>query len=378
MSGALLAAVAASIPAVVTVSGYQLWIWGNNSYGQLGLGDTIDRSSPVQIGSLTNWYTVSSGAAQGITGAITVSGELWTWGGNSYGAAGLGDTINRSSPTQVGALTTWASIAGGRGGRNTLATKTDGTLWSWGYNYGGSLGLNNRIFKSSPTQVGSLTSWQSIGGSVQGSSFGLKTNGTLWAWGYGTQGQLGQNSTGYISSPVQVGALTTWLSISGGYSSIAAIKTDGTLWSWGTNAYGELGLNNLIARSSPTQVGSLTNWATVSSGNYFTVAIKTDGTLWSWGINTKGKLGLNNSNYAYSSSPTQIGALTNWAYSAATRTGGFAIKTTGAIWTWGWNVVGTLGLGDTIDRSSPVQIGSLTNWLRLSAAKYTAGPALRS
>jgi alpha-tubulin suppressor-like RCC1 family protein len=227
-------------------------------------------------------------------------------------------------------------------------------------------------------QVGSLTNWQSIGGTTQGTSFGLKTNGTLWTWGYGFPGTLGQNSTGYISSPVQVGALTTWLSISGGYSSIAAIKTDGTLWAWGRNYNGELGINNIISKSSPTQVGSLTNWATVSSGFYFTVAIKTDGTLWSWGINTNGKLGLNNSNYTYISSPTQIGALTNWAYSAATRTGGFAIKTTGTLWTWGWNVVGTLGLGDTINRSSPVQVGSLTTWLRVSAANYTAGPALRS
>ena len=132
----------------------------------------------------------------------------------------------------------------------------------------------------------------------------------LWSWGYNVYGMLGLGNTTSYNSPMQVGALTNWLSVSCGYNQTVSIKTDRTLWSWGWNNLGQLGLGNTTFYSSPKQVGALTNWSSVSCGGYHTVSIKTDGTLWSWGRNANGQLGLGN--VTYYSSPKQVGALTSW------------------------------------------------------------------
>jgi alpha-tubulin suppressor-like RCC1 family protein len=134
-------------------------------------------------------------------------------GYNGLGQLGLGDTANRSSPVQVGALTTWYQIAVGN--QHALATKTDGTLWSWGNGFNGQLGQNAAgpgTYRSSPVQVGLLTTWSKIAGG-RAFSLAVKTDGTLWSWGYNIYGNLGFNDTANRSSPVQVGALTTWLTL---------------------------------------------------------------------------------------------------------------------------------------------------------------------
>ena len=133
---------------------------------------------------------------------------------------------------------------------------------------------------------------------------------TLYAWGRNHLGQLGDGTTVDKSSPVQVGALTTWLNAATGYAFTTATKTDGTLWAWGMNTQGQLGLGDATPRSSPVQVGALTTWDKPVGGAYNTLATKTDGTLWSWGHNVYGQLGHGNTTTL--SSPVQVGALTTW------------------------------------------------------------------
>jgi alpha-tubulin suppressor-like RCC1 family protein len=125
---------------------------------------------------------------------------------------------------------------------------------------------------------------------------------------------LGQDDVVFRSSPVQVGSGTTWSQISVGEYFIAAVKTDGTLWSWGLNTTSQLGLNDKVTRSSPVQVGALTNWSKVSGGKTFIAAIKTDGTLWTWGRGFNGQYGTlgQNDTLVWRSSPTQVGSATNW------------------------------------------------------------------
>jgi len=350
--------------------GNALYAWGQDAYGQLGLRDIIPRSSPVQVGSLTNW---KSAAGDSHTFAISTDGKLWAWGQNNNGQLGLINVTFYSSPVQVGALTNWKQVSAGGFNGHSLAVKTDGTLWTWGHNaVYGQLGLGDITNRSSPSQVGSLTNWKQVIG-THSSSYAIKQDGTLWAWGYnGLYGQLGQNNLTSYSSPVQVGSLTNWKQIGGTTSfGVAAIKTDGTLWTLGANDYGQLGLGDIIPRSSPTQVGSLTNWKQVNVARQHTVAVKTDGTLWAWGGNGAGQLGLGD--VILRSSPVQVGALTNWksAISAGPDTS-YAVKTDGTLWSWGYGLSGKLGLGDIISRSSPVQVGLLTNWKYISCG-YSTG-----
>ena len=306
--------------------------------------------------------------------------KLWSWGCNESGQLGLGNTTIRSSPVQVGALTTWSNVFGGAAGEG-FATKTDGTLWAWGNNNQGQLGLGNTTSRSSPVQVGALTDWSDakISSSLS-STLAVKSNGTLWAWGWGGYGSLGQGNTTSRSSPVQVGALTTWAEVSVGFGNVLAVKTDGTLWSWGFGVEGGLGQGNTTNRSSPVQVGALTNWSKVVAIPHAGLATKTDGTLWAWGRNNVGQLGQGNTTIR--SSPVQVGALTNWSKIAGSGSRytaymsyiyGFfsSIKTDGTLWSWGHNTYGQLGLGNTTSRSSPVQVGTLTDWSKLSINSHS-------
>ena len=341
-----------------------LWAWGINDSYRLGLGDVGRRSSPVQVGSLTNWKQVTVGT-HGV--AIKTDGTLWSWGANDLGQLGLGDGGNRTSPVQVGSLTNWKQVDSNYYSPKTGAIKTDGTLWTWGSNSLGQLGLGDMTNRNSPVQVGTLTTWKKITVG-RNSMAAIKTDGTLWIWGSGQYGELGLGNENSTSSPVQVGSSTDWKQISAGFFSYYAIKTDGTLWSWGHNSIGTLGLGDRIFRSSPVQVGSLTNWKNVASLSSV-LAIKTDGTLWAWGNNGEGQLGLGNRTTI--SSPVQVGTLTNWKQVAVTGVadGSYAIKTDGTLWAWGQNTFGELGFGDTTDRSSPVQVGTLTTWKQIDAGE---------
>jgi alpha-tubulin suppressor-like RCC1 family protein len=353
--------------------GGTLFAWGENNFGQLGNGNRTYYSSPVQVGTLTNWKQIS--AAQNVSIAVKNDGTLWAWGNNAIGQLGNNNTTFYSSPIQIGALTTWKQVSSGfdailvNNGLQVAAITTSGALWMWGSNLVGQLGINatGTRYYSSPVQVGALTNWKQVSCEHNCAHvLSVKTDGTLWAWGANQFGQLGINTVGtqYYSSPVQVGTLTNWKQVSNGQWTSFAIKTDGTLWAWGFNASdGALGLGfsgNSSYYSSPVQVGALTNWKQVSGGLYYSSAIKTDGTLWAWGENTYGQLG--NGNRSFYSSPVQIGSLTNWKYVSSGFQHTLAIKTDGTLWTWGANNSGQLGTGNISYYSSPVQIGSLTNW----------------
>jgi hypothetical protein len=354
-----------------TGKNYNLFGWGFNNDATIGDGTVVYKSSPVQIGTLNNWTSISFAQE---TGAATQSdGTLWNWGAKVYD--GLFITFPASSPIQIGALTNWASICLGAPGSDTnnYALKSDNSLWVYGKNSGGSLGLGNDLTTNSPVQLGGTDWYKVAGGGGNGYAISIKTNNTLWSWGYNLQGELGQNTAvTSVESPVQIGALATWSECSAGVYDAAAIKTDGTLWTWGFNRYGAAGKGNTITYSSPVQVGALTNWSKVSSGLEFTMAVKTDGTLWAWGHNVYGALGQNNAiNY---SSPVQIGSATDWSAVAAGRSYTIALKTGGTLWSWGFNHHGQLGQNNTTYKSSPVQVGSLTNWkiLPSSIFNYTA------
>ena len=298
-----------------------------------------------------------------------------------------------SSPTQVGTDTTWTShyqIVN----YSSAAIKTDGTLWTWGSNYGGSLGLNAPHpggMVSSPTQVGTATNWASLNSGSEGYKVmgAINTDGELYTWGRGNYGELGNNSsylgggTWQLSSPTQIPG-TTWSVVRGGNERTFAGKTDGTLWYWGSNQYGQLGLNQAGSypsgawRQSPTQVGTSTDWNvstdTMTTGDKQTLVIKTDGTLWGWGGNYYGELGLNTGGSpARISSPAQIGTETTWSKISAGAYNTFGLKTDGSMWGWGSGsntYTSAVGWNQTIDISSPIQISG--TWTAVTGMRQNA------
>ena len=335
-----------------------LFMWGKNGNGGLGQNDTVQRSSPTQVGTDATWKTIGGTAdyAYGGRFAIKSDNTLWAWGRNYRNALGLNDNTSYSSPMQIPGE--WSSITGTTASH---ATKTDGTLWSWGYgNVSGAQGQNDNTGRNSPKQVGTDTDWSHVGksgGLVQGiktdgtlwmagtssggrlglnqgpgnnrsspiqlpgswskafdcSDYcaGLKTDGTYWGWASNNNGNLGQNDRTNQSSPVQIPG--TWSDVAGAYNANGGVKTDGTLWAWGDNENGMLGLNNQTEYSSPTQIPG-TTWRSIDMGYGWTIATKTDNTMWSWGLSSNGRLGLNQGPSTNRSSPTQVPGL--WASGA--------------------------------------------------------------
>jgi len=297
-----------------------LWCWGNNDYGQLGFGNTTNICSPAQVGSLTTWFNNGAGDYHQV--AIKTDGSLWSWGRTHYGQGGRNNSTDISSPAQIGSLTDWKGVTAeqledgypvrlGVGSYNVIIIKDDGTLWSWGWGAQKTGGWGDTDNRSSPVQIGSGTDWQSVASNFSYNTLAIKTNGTLYAWGKGDYGQLGQGDTTDHDSPVQVGSLTTWKYLGAGYGFAHMVKTDGTLWFMGRNDAGQGGTGNLTNYSSPVQIGSDTDWAQVVDGYEHMRVLKTDGTLWVSGKNNYGQLGQNNTTEL--SSPVQVGTVTRWS-----------------------------------------------------------------
>ena len=364
---------------------------GENDTGQLGQndqGNSTRRSSPVQIGSNSQYAYAAVSKQYGnmvmlLEKDVDSGGnKMWYLGSSGGGKSGTNSNTTRSSPTQVGSNNNWSSVAIGE--KHCIGTKTDGTIWGWGFGDDGCLAqASSPYYYSSPVQLGTDTTWSGEIYAGKNSSGALKTDGTLWTWGINNQGNLGLNDTSTTTSPRQVGTNTTWKTIAKGGEFckwMMATKTDGTLWTWG-NQYqsGVFGVNlsTNYTVSSPIQVGTNTTWHGVSlSGGQdewsSAMALKTDGTLWSWGIDNNGSLGLGGGDKR--SSPTQIGTDTNWGtgdytgtanradYTFAISSFSAALKTDGTLWTWGNNDVGGCALNDRQSSNSPRQVGSGENW----------------
>ena len=338
----------------------QLFTFGWNSKGQLGNNENGDSggnySSPVQVPG-TTWNALSTWVSGDSWHSLAskTDGTLWVWGGNAKGELGLNNTTQYSSPVQLPGTTWGTELRSGQ--EASYALKTDGSLWSWGDNSPsyGELGHNNKTNYSSPKQVGTDTTWSNITTMGYG-CIAKKTDGTLWTWGADSQGMLGQNGGGAISSPKQVGTDTTWTGdITGGMQFGAAIKTDGALWMWGVNEYGMLAQNSLTKYSSPRQVGTDTTWSNISSTMVSVAAVKTDGTLWTWGFGGEGRLGHNQGEPSQYSSPVQIPG-TTWSRVQGGGYNMYATKTDGTLWAWGSGNQGQLGNNNQVNQSSPIQV----------------------
>ena len=381
------------------------WFMFSTPTPQIPQSTNNARSSPVSImGTKTDWTDMQVGTQMQTYAAIDAEGGLFVWGSNNQGALGQSQKQPqhpnpRDLADDAQLPGTWRSVNAAIGCLCAVKDDDDG-LFMWGANRHGALAQNQPNTdqsRSSPTRIPGTWAAATCGGNDKDlSGMGVKTDGTLWMWGRDPKGKLGipnggpyshePEASAAYSSPIQVGTDTTWgkdkLLISTGDEASAAIKTDGTLWTWGAGDQGQLGQNSHGNRSSPTQVGTSTNWSqiiTCGDGRRM-YGVKSNNTLWAWGFQDYwGLLGLNQvadpASFNNRSSPTQIPG--SWKIGGCTNAGrsnmGW-VKEDGTLWRWGANDKGEMGTneqgpsnpenpGPWTSRSSPIQVGSGTDWL---------------
>jgi len=311
------------------------------------------------------------------TMAIGVDGSLWSEGSNVAGELGDGTTLSRWFFDQIGTDTDWASID--TGSWHTVAIKTDGSLWAWGsYNVSrlganGALGNGTRAGSSIPIQIGTDTDWaMATAGSIH--TVAIKTDGSLWAWGSNSDGQLGNGRDRGLDSgslvPIQIGTDTDWVYVAASHGQTFAIKTDGSLWAWGDNQIGQLGDGTRERRLYPVRIGGDSTWSMIALESDHTLGIQTDGSLWAWGYNWNGRLG--DGTMTSRLSPVRIGTYYYWASVAAGGGYSVAVREDGSLWVWGARTPLFFGGLATRDRTVPTQIYPDEHWVSVTAGNLRA------
>jgi len=321
------------------------------------------------VDTTNDWAAVAAGAVHSL--ALKKNGSLWAWGGDLGGALGVGTMtgIIRSTPVRIGEANDWATVAAGS--ISSRALKKDGSLWAWGRNDYGALGDGTTTDRNAPVRVGNSNDWAAVSAGIF-HSLALKKDGTLWAWGGNDTGVLGDGTTTDRHAPVQVGTASDWAAPAPGYWHVLAIKNDGSLWAWGDNFAGKLGDGNVTNgppyTCAPVRVGTASDWAAVAGGEDHTIALKKDGSLWAWGDNYEGQLGNGTSDYDAHPTPVQVGTAKDWAAVAAHASHSHALKRDGSLWAWGDNYYYQLGDGTKTDKNAPVRVGSDNDWAVIAPA----------
>lgn len=315
--------------------------WGSNITGQVGDNTITDRNRPVYVNNLSQVIALSGGGQHCL--ALKSDGSVWSWGNNASGQLGDGTNTNRHEAAPVPLLEGITAVAAGT--NHSMALKSDSTVWRWG---SGAL--------PTPAQIPDLTGIVAISTGVA-HTLALKNDSTVWAWGNNNAGQLGDGSTDARSTPVQVLGLSSVVAVAvGKFQHSLALKSDGTVWSWGWNESGQLGDSSNVESHVPLQVRNLTNVTAIGAGYMHSLALKADGTLWAWGDNEFGQIG--DSTTIDRWEPVQVlddvKVLAAGAYYHT-----LVEKNDGTVWSWGHNLRGALGVGGGGPRHYPVEVTNL-------------------
>jgi alpha-tubulin suppressor-like RCC1 family protein len=341
-----------------------LFAWGNNYAGQLGDGTTVDHRTPSYVENFLSEVTFAAGGNSHSLG-VKVTGELFAWGNNYDGQLGLNSEINQSAPRQTRLLDKAAGATGligairiAAGAFHSVAVSSSGTVgqgsvYTWGNNNNGQLGRISSTPGYPDLTSPVVTATDAAAGEYH--TLALTTTGTVSSWGLNSSGQLGNGTTTNSFAPVQVTGLTGVRAIAAGYNHSLAIDSNNVMWAWGKNTKGQLGTGDTQQRTTPAQVnGGLTQIVELAAGENHSLALKADGTVYAWGYNYYGQLGTGNT--TDSALPVKISALTNIIRIGAGANHSLAVSADGKAYTWGDNSYGQLGDGTTTSSPLPLEI----------------------
>ena len=364
-----------------------VWTWGRNNYGQLGVAGG-DQSTPVQVlgaggvGFLTGVVAIAAGQRHSL--ALKNDGTVWAWGSNGYGQLGVsgGNSVTPVQVTAPSGMSGMVAIAAGNW--HSVALSSDGTVWAWGYNYDGQLGMGGvggggyPNSTSTPQHVmsGSFSGVKKIA-SLQYHTLAVKSDGTVWAWGRNDYGQLGNGGTSASGTPVQAAGLSGMVDVAAGYIHSVALKSDGTVWTWGYNGYGQMGYATRDGdpHSTAAQVPGLSGVVAISAGVFSSLALQSQAIGAAWGDNYYGQVG-DGSTGTLVGTPTQVSGLSGLAAIASGGTYNLARLSDGSLWTWGYN---SYGLGNnTTSSPTPVQLASFAGTVAAIATGIDHSLVLKS
>ena len=347
--------------------------WGNNGFGQLGDGTTTQRTSPTPFAELPNWNTVAAGDSS--TCATGTDATLWCWGLNNAGQLGDGTQDGHKSPHEVTTPSTdWDTVRAGHW--FACATTTLDDLWCWGDNVNGQLGDGTTTRRFSPVQIGPSGGWTSVAPGYA-HTCAVDWLSQLWCWGENDEGQVGNGASGAdVLTPTLVAGSASWDSVAAGDGHTCGLQTDGTLWCWGDGDFGKLGQGvNLANSTTPLQVGSASDWEAVEAGDDHVCGVTTGGDLWCWGRSTKGQVGNGTAGVSVLA-PAQIGSGTTWLSVELGREHSCATSAGDDLWCWGDASRGRLAQpsGGASYFTTPMQVPGPTNWSAVtSGAEHGCG-----
>ena len=343
--------------------------WGRNTQGQLGDGTTNQASAAEVIDSLGQVKSVATGLAH--TVAVKTDGSVWAWGDNTNGQLGTGNNSASTVPVQVSGLPSAAlAVTASLNGSTVLLA--DGTVWDWGYGTDGELGNNTAAASNVPVRVTGLAGITAVSsGSYH--TVALDSSGRVWGWGMNTSGQLGDTTLVNRHTAVQANGSggTGITALCAGHYNTIVLRTDATAWVWGDNTYGQLGNGPVGGHSAvPAAVGSLANVKLVTAGYHYEVAETSDGTLWAWGYNVDGQLG--DETTTVRSTPVKVGGLSKVTALACGAYTSYAIAGDGSVWAWGLGDEGEIGNGQNTSTTTPTQVSGVINAVQIAGRDYSA------
>jgi alpha-tubulin suppressor-like RCC1 family protein len=346
----------------------KVFSWGWNQYGQLGDGTLIDRSNKVDVLVTNNsaWAGISQvWGGNWFSLALKTNGTVWGWGNNVSGQLGIPGGVSPKIPTLVTGLSGVISIAASD---HSMVLKTNGLVYTFGPNGFGQLGDGTTTTRPTNVLVSNLTNVIAISAG-DFYSMALKSDGTVWTWGYGNVGRLGNGTNLDQHLPVTVTNVSGAYCIAAGQTHALAACSNGLVYAWGENVWGGLGDGTTTTRMSPVQVAGLSNVVSLAAGNRFSVALDSSHRVWSWGENDFGQLGLGYISTKETNAHLVVG-LTNVVAIAAGEAHAMALQADGSLMVWGHHELGQTAQGEYDFRSYALPLTGLTNIAGIAAGSY--------